>query len=64
MMFSQLSVGASPVGPRDVIRRMLEVTARHNITPVNEHYPMSKVNDAVEHSGSGKARFRIVLDRD
>ena len=43
---------------------MLDFAARHNIAPVNEHYPMSKVNDAFEHLRSGKARYRIVLDRD
>ena len=64
MMFKQLSVGSSPVGPPVVIRKMLDVAARHSIAPVNEHYPMSKVNDAFERLRSGKARFRIVLDRD
>lgn len=63
MMFNQLSVGSSPVGPPVVIRRMLDFAARHNVTPVNEHFPMSKVNDAFEHLRSGKARYRIVLDR-
>ena len=64
MMFKQLSVGSSPVGPPVVIRKMLDVAARHGIAPVNEHFPMSKVNDAFERLRSGKARFRIVLDRD
>ncbi|MCA9143295.1 MAG: NAD(P)-dependent alcohol dehydrogenase [Planctomycetaceae bacterium] len=64
MMFKQLSVGSSPVGAPVVIRQMLAFAARHNIAPVNEHFPMSKVNDAFEHLRSGKARYRIVLDRD
>ena len=64
MMFKQLSVGSSPVGAPVVIRQMLDFAARHDIAPVNEHFPMSKVNDAFEHLRSGKARFRIVLDRD
>lgn len=64
MMFSQLSVGSSPVGPPSVIRRMLDFAARHNVTPVNEHFPMSQVNEAFEHLRNGKPRFRIVLDRD
>lgn len=64
LMFKQLSVGSSPVGPPVVIRKMLDFAARHNIAPVNEHFPMSKVNDAFERLRSGKARFRIVLDRD
>jgi uncharacterized zinc-type alcohol dehydrogenase-like protein len=63
MMFQQLSVGSSPVGPPVVIRRMLDFAARHNIAPINEHFPMDKVNDAFEHLRSGKARYRIVLDR-
>ena len=64
MMFKQLSVGSSPVGAPVVIRQMLDFAARHNVAPVNEHFPMSKVNDAFEHLRSGKARYRIVLDRE
>lgn len=64
MMFNQLSVGSSPVGAPVVIRRMLDFAARHNVAPVNEHFPMSKVNEAFEHLRNGKARYRIVLDRD
>ena len=30
--------------------------------PVTEHFPMDKVNDAMEHLRAGKARYRIVLD--
>ena len=63
MMFNQLSVGSSPVGSPVTIRRMLEFAARHGVTPVNEHFPMSEVNDAFEHLRSAKARYRIVLDR-
>lgn len=64
MMFKQLSVGSSPVGAPVVIRQMLDFAARHNVAPVNEHFPMSKVNDAFERLRGGKARYRIVLDRD
>ena len=64
MMFKQLSVGSSPVGAPVVIRQMLDFAARHQISPVNEHFPMSKINDAFEHLRSGKARYRIVLDKD
>jgi len=38
--------------------------ARHKIVPQVEHFPMSKVNDAVEHLTNGKARYRVVLDPD
>ncbi len=63
MMFNQLSVGSSPVGSPVTIRRMLDFAARHGVTPVNEHFRMSEVNDAFEHLRSGKARYRIVLDQ-
>lgn len=64
MMFNQLSVSSSPVGSPATIRKMLEFAARHNVTPVTEHFSMSRVNDAFEHLREGKARYRIVLDRD
>ena len=63
MLFGQLSVSASPVGSPLTIRRMLDFADRHNITPVTEHFPMGRVNDAMEHLRAGKARYRIVLDR-
>jgi len=43
---------------------MLDFAARrHSIAPTTEHSPMSKANEALEHLASGKARYRIVLDR-
>jgi uncharacterized zinc-type alcohol dehydrogenase-like protein len=63
MLFGQLSVSASPVGSPLTIRRMLDFAARHQVAPVTEHFPMDKVNDAMEHLRAGKARYRIVLDR-
>jgi alcohol/geraniol dehydrogenase (NADP+) len=41
---------------------MLEFCARHGIAPITEHFPLSKVNDALERVRSGKARYRVVLD--
>jgi len=63
MLSGQLSFNASPVGSPANIRKMLEFAARHDITPVTEHFPMSDVNNAFEHLRSGKARYRIILDR-
>lgn len=64
MILGQLSVSASPVGSPATIAAMLEFAARHGVKPQTEHFPMSKVNDAIDHLRSGKARYRIVLDRD
>jgi uncharacterized zinc-type alcohol dehydrogenase-like protein len=43
---------------------MLDFAARHNISPVNEHFPMSQINQAFDRLESSKAHYRIVLDAD
>ena len=61
LIAGQKSVGGSPTGSPVVIDEMLEFSARHSIAPITEAFPMAKVNDALEHLRSGKARYRIVL---
>jgi uncharacterized zinc-type alcohol dehydrogenase-like protein len=61
---SELDISGSPTGSPVDIARMLEFAARHKIAPQVERYPMSKVNDALEHLEAGKARYRIILDAD
>jgi uncharacterized zinc-type alcohol dehydrogenase-like protein len=60
----QKSIAGSPSGSPHVIDRMLEFCARHNIAPVTEQYPMSQVNEALDHLRAGKARYRVVLVND
>jgi uncharacterized zinc-type alcohol dehydrogenase-like protein len=60
----QKSVSGSPTGSPVAIARMLEFAARHGIEPQVERFPMSRVNDALDHLRAGKARYRIVLDGD
>jgi alcohol/geraniol dehydrogenase (NADP+) len=57
----QKSVSGSPTGSPTAIDAMLEFSARHSIAPITETFPMSNVNDAMEHLRAGKARYRIVL---
>jgi len=64
LLMGQKSVSGSPTGSRGAIDSMLNFAARHQVTPQTEHYPMSKVNEAMEHLRAGKARYRIVLDAD
>lgn len=64
LISSQLSLGGSPVGSPATIRMMLEFVARHNIKPITEEFPMSKVNEAMDRLHSGKVRYRIVLKND
>lgn len=64
LIFGQKRVSGSPTGGSATLSTMLDFAARHNIAPQVEHFPMSKVNDALEHLAAGKARYRIVLDAD
>ena len=40
---------------------MLAFTARHGIKPIIETFAMADADRALEHTRSGKARFRAVL---
>jgi uncharacterized zinc-type alcohol dehydrogenase-like protein len=58
------NISGSPTGSPSAIATMLDFAARHGIAPQTEHFPMSRVNDALDRLRSGKARYRIVLDAD
>ncbi len=60
----QKSLSGSPLGSPATTSKMLEFCARHGIEAVTEHFPMSKVNEALDHLRAGKARYRIVLEND
>ncbi len=64
LIFGQKSISGSPTGSPAAIATMLEFAARHHIAPQVEHFPMSRVNDALAHLAAGNARYRIVLDAD
>lgn len=64
LILGQKSVTGSPTGSPTAIDRLLEFSARHEIAPMTESFPMSKVNDALQHLRDGKARYRIVLTND
>jgi alcohol/geraniol dehydrogenase (NADP+) len=64
LILQQRSVSGSPTGPPVEIETMLDFASRHNIAPQNEHFPMSKINEAFARLESGRARYRIVLDAD
>lgn len=64
LILGQKAVSGSPTGSRGAIDDMLAFAARHDVTPQTEHFPMSKVNEALDHLRAGKARYRIVLDAD
>lgn len=60
----QKCVSGSAIGSPTHMATMLDFCARHDIVPQVEHFPMSRVNEALDHLRAGKARYRIVLDAD
>ncbi len=58
------SISGSPLGSPATVATMLQFCARHQIHPTVEHFPLSRVNEAMDHLRAGKARYRIVLDND
>jgi alcohol/geraniol dehydrogenase (NADP+) len=64
LISGQKSVSGSPTGGPAAISQMLDFAARHGIAPQVEHFPLSKVNDAIAHLMAGNARYRVVLDAD
>ena len=64
LIMGQRSISGSPIGSPATVDTMLEFCARHSISPMTEIFPLSRVNEALEHVRSGKARYRVVLQND
>jgi uncharacterized zinc-type alcohol dehydrogenase-like protein len=64
LLLNQRTVASSPVGSPGALATVLDFCARHNIAPITETFPLSRVNDALERLRSGKPRYRIVLKND
>lgn len=60
----QKSISGSPLGSPATTAKMLDFCARHEIVPMTEDFPMSRINDAFDRLRSGQARYRIVLTND
>jgi len=64
LISGQKSLSGSPLGSPATVDTMLAFCARHGIAPVTESFPLSRVNEALEHLRSGRARYRVVLEND
>ena len=64
LIMSQRSISGSPVGSPATIATMLDFCGRHSIEAITELFPLSRVNEALDHLRAGKARYRIVLQND
>ncbi|KAJ2398773.1 hypothetical protein GGI10_006546, partial [Coemansia sp. RSA 2530] len=57
-----VAITGSMIGGMNVLKKTLEFSAKHNIPPIIERFPMDKINEALEHVSCGKARYRAVLE--
>ncbi|KXZ49021.1 hypothetical protein GPECTOR_23g11 [Gonium pectorale] len=64
LVFNQKKVVGSIVGGRADMQEMLNFAAVHDVKPLVELWPLSKVNEAMQHVADGKARYRVVLTSD
>jgi alcohol/geraniol dehydrogenase (NADP+) len=60
LIASERSIAGSPTGSPITIRMKLEFCNRHKISPLVEEFPLSRVNEAMDHLKAGKARYRLV----
>lgn len=58
------SISGSATGSPHELRTLMKFAARAKVAPITELYPMSKINDALQHVRDGKARYRVVLKAD
>ena len=59
-----VQVTGSDTGTPSTLKQLLAFASRCNIQPQVEVFPMSQINQAIQHLKSGKARYRIVLKAD
>ncbi|NQV74278.1 NAD(P)-dependent alcohol dehydrogenase [bacterium] len=63
LMMGQKSISSSPVGSPSTIAIMLDFANQHDVKPVIEKFKFDQVNEAIAHLESGKAKYRVVLER-
>lgn len=64
LIMAQRSISGTPMGSPATTAAMLDFCARHAITPMTEHFPMARINEAFDHLRAGKPRYRVVLEAD
>lgn len=64
LIMAQRAISGSPVGSPSTAAKMVEFCTRHQILPTVQSFPLSQVNDALDHLRAGKARYRVVLQND
>ncbi|PKH26696.1 alcohol dehydrogenase [Enterobacterales bacterium CwR94] len=64
LIMGDRAVTGSSTGSPGQLRAMLRLASRADIAPQVEFFPMSQINEALDHVKAGKANFRVVLKAD
>ncbi|ORM72723.1 alcohol dehydrogenase [Pantoea wallisii] len=64
LIMGDRAVTGSSTGSPGQLRTLMKLASRADIAPQVEEFPMSKINDALEHVRAGKANYRVVLKAD
>ena len=63
LLMGQKSISGTAVGSPSTIATMLDFANQHDVKPVIEKFKFDQVNEAMDHLRSGKAKYRIVLEK-
>ncbi len=64
LILGDRGVTGSSTGSPGQLRSLLLLASRADVAPTVEYFPMSKINEALDHLRAGKAHYRIVLKAD
>ncbi|AUX93199.1 alcohol dehydrogenase [Mixta gaviniae] len=64
LILGDRAVTGSSTGSPGQLRSLLRLASRADIAPKVEYFPMSKINEALDHVRAGKANYRVVLKAD
>lgn len=64
LIMGDKSVTGSSTGSPAQLRTLMRLASRRDIAPQVEFFPMSQINEALEHVRAGKANYRVVLKAD
>lgn len=58
------SISGSATGNPYELRKLMKFAGRSKVAPTTQLFPMSQINEAIQHVRDGKARYRVVLKAD
>ncbi|QDY44074.1 NADPH-dependent aldehyde reductase Ahr [Candidatus Pantoea soli] len=64
LIMGDRAVTGSSTGSPGQLRTLMKLASRADVAPQVEEFPMSKINDALDHVRAGKANYRVVLKAD